>query len=1398
MIFRISPIVIFATCTIASPTLAQIAPAQNTVVTPQGDTFNITGGNTSSNGKNLFQVFDRFNLNAGQTANFQTQSNIRNILTRITGNEPSRIDGLLKITGSSANLYLLNPSGILFGPNARLDLGGNFLGSTATGIQFGNQIWNGDANTSINSLNSNPSHLIFGPETSAIINAGNLSVAAGNTLMLLGGSVANTGTLTAPGGQISLVAVPGSTAVQMQTVDNVLKFEFQPIVSLNQTLQNWSPNSFSQLLAKGQGLQHATKLETTTDGKIKLVGSTGESSLTIANANSTVITSGTLDVSNPLGTGGTVNLLGDRIAVENAIVKANGNQGGVIQVGGEIQGTGIGPKATQTLIGKNAELDASAIGFGNGGSIVIWSDSSTQFIGKASANGGSQGGNGGFIEISGRDTLGVTGKISIAAPQGRLGSVLFDPKTIIIGSTNPSLSALPNNPVLDTDLFNTSTLYLAAESIFNTQGTVLLAATDRIFISAERSPSLNLGSGNPVTFRAGKEFISSVSLLSQERSIVIESPVIKTQLIDTAIASSLNQSGGSITLRGLDGKRAQVVGFANLITPHQNIDIASDRVDGQFLITSARTRRAGSTNLGGTVNIQADNVVTLGGALTNGKPIAISSSRTQNTGLIRSGLLVTNGGAVNLTARKINAGSIWTSAMGTNVTNNNAGDINIKAETELMANRLEANAAGNGKAGTVSLINTKGDITVDNIQAYGGASGGDVILDGDRIRIQGSGIDLLNRVPNTPFNFTSIHAGNTISIIHRGGKFNQNFTVGNASINGSQDKLQVGSQPQAQPQTLSQGTFPLGATTQTQTPTPRITITGVNTRPTFPGLDSVTRYPVSVVAGTKKSFTLRSLGITAPYDAEDDRVKLYIRLKGSLSKRGRLLNASGGVVTNLEEVKLTDRLTYIANDISDNPLLDNFDVIVMDLPPTDDAIAQSRRIALTFISPVLPEDDAIVPASSKAKPDLPEDSGLSNVSLSDVAALDREFSGDFEGETPNNNLASGLDGTLAREIEQKTGARPAMIYIRTLKRSADSVVNAAAAKSPSPDAIEDTLELIVVTARGRFRRRVPINYAKFIEHVIQLRREITNPLRTHTTTYLAPAQSLYKTLIEPLKSDLNTQGITNLVFLAESGLRSLPYSALHDGKQFLIEQYSIGLMPSLGLTQTDYRNLRSASLLMVGVSQKTQDQTPLPMVKTELNTISRIWTNSKQHLNDRATRSTLATAQQTQTFQIVHLATHANFVSNKPKDAYIQLWNDRLQLGQMKELAWNKPGLDLLVLSACRTAVGDRESELGFAGLAVKTGVKTTIASLWSVNDTATMSLMSKFYDGLLRSPLKGEALRQAQLAMLRGTVIIQDNQLLGVGTTGAIGLPEETASGNTKFTHPYFWAAFTVVGNPW
>jgi CHAT domain-containing protein len=119
------------------------------------------------------------------------------------------------------------------------------------------------------------------------------------------------------------------------------------------------------------------------------------------------------------------------------------------------------------------------------------------------------------------------------------------------------------------------------------------------------------------------------------------------------------------------------------------------------------------------------------------------------------------------------------------------------------------------------------------------------------------------------------------------------------------------------------------------------------------------------------------------------------------------------------------------------------------------------------------------------------------------------------------------------------------------------------------------------------------------------------------------------------------------------------------------------------------------------------------------------------------------------------------------------------------------------VLSACRTAVGDEEVELGFAGLAVQAGVKSALASLWYVNDEATLGLMSEFYQQLTTAPIKAEALRKVQLAMISGKVQIKNQQL--ITSEGKLPLPPElTGGGNRNFSHPYYWSGFTMIGNPW
>ncbi|NES80933.1 MAG: CHAT domain-containing protein [Moorea sp. SIO2B7] len=120
-----------------------------------------------------------------------------------------------------------------------------------------------------------------------------------------------------------------------------------------------------------------------------------------------------------------------------------------------------------------------------------------------------------------------------------------------------------------------------------------------------------------------------------------------------------------------------------------------------------------------------------------------------------------------------------------------------------------------------------------------------------------------------------------------------------------------------------------------------------------------------------------------------------------------------------------------------------------------------------------------------------------------------------------------------------------------------------------------------------------------------------------------------------------------------------------------------------------------------------------------------------------------------------------------------------------------------MVLSACRTALGDEEAELGFAGLAIAAGVKSTLGSLWYVSDEGTLALMTRFYEELKQAPVKAEALRQAQLAMLRGEVRTTNGQILT--RNGNINLPPNLANlGGAQLSHPYYWSAFTLIGNPW
>ncbi|HEY9295363.1 MAG TPA: filamentous hemagglutinin N-terminal domain-containing protein, partial [Phormidium sp.] len=432
-----------------------IVPANdgtNTIVNPQGNRFDITGGQRSSDGANLFHTFTRFGLDSQQIANFLSQPNIRNILARVNGGEISYINGLIQITGGNSNLFLMNPSGVVFGSNAGLNVPAAFTATTANGIGFGNSWFNATGNNNYAALVGDPNAFAFTmQQPGAIINSGNLAVGLGQDLNLLAGTVINTGTLTAPQGNITVAGVPGTSLVRLSQPGFLLSLEIQPIG--NSVTQ---PNSFDlpiaslpQMLTGGNG-SNATGVSVNKDGSVELTGS----GIRIPTEGNTAIVAGKIDVSGEKG--GNLNILADKIGVTSANINASGTKdGGNVRIGGDYKGQGNLLKASRVLISNDSTIKVDSSSAGNGGKVIIWSDKATAFYGNISAKGGNNSGDGGFVEVSSADVLIFKGNVDASAPNGKTGTLLLDPSSLNIIDilTGPSGSQ-DNNLTTDNQILS--------------------------------------------------------------------------------------------------------------------------------------------------------------------------------------------------------------------------------------------------------------------------------------------------------------------------------------------------------------------------------------------------------------------------------------------------------------------------------------------------------------------------------------------------------------------------------------------------------------------------------------------------------------------------------------------------------------------------------------------------------------------------------------------------------------------------------------------------------------------------------------------------------------------------------------------------------------------------------
>ncbi len=356
----------------------------------------------------------------------------------------------------------------------------------------------------------------------------------------------------------------------------------------------------------------------------------------------------------------------------------------------------------------------------------------------------------------------------------------------------------------------------------------------------------------------------------------------------------------------------------------------------------------------------------------------------------------------------------------------------------------------------------------------------------------------------------------------------------------------------------------------------------------------------------------------------------------------------------------------------------------------------------------------------------------------------------------------------------------------------------------SDKSMNDSLEVVITTGNNDIVvKSLPITREQLLKLNGELLRFIGRPESVFQALLNAKTQALYQQTFGSLDETLQTLGVDNLLLSLGEDLRSVPWGALYDGDRYLIEKYSIGITPNLSLTDTRYRPLGDRGVLVMGASD-FDALDDLPAVPTEIAMVAAQFGTDQYFLNQDFTRENLIEARQKLAPAIIHLATHASFVGGNLDKSYIQLWgNERLAISEMGDLQWfTEPPVELLVLSACQTALGDANSDLGFGGLAVKSGVRSALASLWSVSDVGTLALMREFYKNLSDPTIrtKAKALQQAQIALIRGEVQLEGNQLRrGERSPYVIDLPETPAEiQGLDLTQPYSWAAFTLIGSPW
>jgi len=1441
--------------------LAQVVPSSegtSTVVDAAGDTLDISGGQLSRDSSNLFHSFEQFDLNAEQTANFVTNARIQNIVGSIRGGAASTIDGSIQVSGSNANLYLMNPAGILFGPNAKLNLSGGITATTANRIDFAGEQLTANESANYSELVGMPTAFQFTQERAgAVVNLGDLKVEAGQSISLIGGTVVNTGSLEAPDGTVTIAAVEGENLVRLSQEKQLLSLEVAAVASSASSSVGAFSASISELLTGGE-LSGATALLIDVDGTVRLAST----DTAISEAGGSAIASGTVSTAGE--TGGNINVLGDQVSLQAATIDASGTrEGGLVRIGGDYQGNGSVVNANYTSVDSSSRIMADALAAGDGGRVILWSDDALDFYGSITARGGNSGGNGGFAELSGKKRLAASGSVDLSAPQGDIGTVLLDPENIVITDGSAPTSTA-------------TTTYLSSsyvEALSNTAN-VNLTATNDFIIEDLSDNRLLFQPDRSVTFTADSdgdlqgEFIMlglDDWIDADGGNISIFGAGVTAGTITTDTSSGAGKrDGGNVTISSSQGVSVEDVStnaYANGNNAGNGGQVRIEAANGDITVrnpikTWSHSDEGNNAGNGGGIELLASDSIrvgTLNSASVAGKNSAGSGGQI----LLRAGagdVAVTGdiisesragknnaqaGGGITVeAANNVDvAGIINTSSTADNLNTDSAGTVALKAGSGIAVRDIAAVSTGRGSNGNIFLTGDRIDllggsesVSGQSIQFSPASKNQDInigisVATGSTLDV--SQIDLAAIAAAENIDIGRADSTGAVSLFSENIEFvNEKFPIrilGGTTLIGPDidsdwaiDGLNRGSVNGFLFENISnlQGgdrndTFKFEADGN---------LSGSVAGGTGAGIDTVD-FTNSAIATIDATFSeIEDFISRSPTEETEETTE---ETEETTEETEETTEETEETTEETEET--TEETTGSRSPVEPEPSIEPTDP----KPPVEPEFSESAEEKNTTetITPVslaqTAESNSQTWRSAIASADQASESTSSRASLSYItqdraneaeatasvfsqveAGIGQSFRG-YLGLSDSDSQPETVDSVQKRlrDVERETGITPALIYAYFVPdaKSQSAIITG----SDRLAQLDDQLEIMLITPGSDpiRQRQWGITREQVAATGQNLRQQATSQFST-ARQYLEPAQQLYNWLIKPIERDLIAQSVESLGFVMDDGLRTLPIAALHNGDRYLVEDYSVGLLPSFSLTEfertgANRTDFSRTQVLAMGASE-FQNQPALPAVDAEIALITQQLWQGDAFLNEDFVLENLKNQIKQKEYGIIHLATHASFEAGNLENSYIQMWDDKLSLNNVKELGLNNSDISLIILSACNTALGDRTSEYGFAGFAVTAGSPSALASLWPVSDEGTLGFMSQFYKELKQSSVRAEALQQAQVSLIRGNVGISDGLIYGPNDNEIAQLPDLAESGRWDFSHPFYWSAFTMIGNPW